>query len=274
VRNLFLFIARFHAFLFFVALEALAVVLMVQNNRFHQAGFFNSANYMSGVMFERYSNVTGYFRLKDVNERLARENAWLRSQLPGAYYNDARQQVDETDSTRRVLYSYVPAEVVNVTTNARNNYITINRGSRHGIKPHMGVISPDGIVGVVKSVSEHFSVVLPVLHSDFEASGRVGDEKFIGAIKWDGHDPRFAQLAEIPKQIAVKPGDAVTTAASRLYPEGLMIGTVEKVSKNTPHNFYDIEVRLATPFPRLTHVYVINYLLRDEQNQLEEQAQR
>lgn len=274
MRNIFLFFARFHAFILFVALEIAAVALMVQNNRYHQAGFFNSANYLTGTMYERYANITGYFRLRETNESLARENAWLRSQLPGAYYNAAAQQIEVMDTTRQVMYRYIGADVVNATTNARNNYITIDKGSRQGIKPRMAVISPDGIVGVVKDVSPHFSVIIPLLHKSLSVSARVGDEGFIGALSWNGADSRFAQLDEIPKQIPVKPGDKVITAGSKFFPENLMIGTVESVVKETPDNFYDLEVRLSTPFARLRHVYVINYLLQEERTELEERAQR
>jgi rod shape-determining protein MreC len=193
--------------------------------------------------------------------------------LPGAYYNPASQQVQIADSNKQVLYSYIPADVVNATTNARNNYVTIDKGSDQGIRPRMAVMSPDGIVGVVKDVSPHFSVILPLLHKSLSVSARVGDEGFIGAVSWNGADSRFAQLDEIPKQIPVKKGDKVITAGSKFFPEDLMIGTVEKVDKNTADNFYDIEVRLSTPFARLRHVYVINYKLQEERNTLEEKAQ-
>jgi rod shape-determining protein MreC len=255
----------------FVLLEVFAVTLIVQNNRYHQAGFFNSANFLSGVAFEKYSTVTGYFNLKSDNEKLAKENAWLRSQLPSSYYSTTFQKVEVKDTTNKQVYSYIPADVVNITTNQVNNYATINKGSNQGIKPRMAVICPDGIVGIVKDVSPHFSVVITLLNQKgFNASGRAGAEGFIGSVNWDGKDSRYAQLDEIPKQVAVKPGDKIYTGGSRFFPEGLTIGTVDKVDKNTPDNFYDIRLKLSTPYAQLRHVYVVDYLLRDEQTQLEE----
>jgi len=271
MRNIFYFLFRFHAFLLFVLLEILASVLIVRSNRYQEAGFFNSANFLSGIAFEKYSTVTGYFNLRRDNEKLARENAWLRSQLPSAYYNNAFQKVEVNDTAHKQVYSYIPADIVNITTNQINNYATINKGSDQGIKPRMAVICPDGIVGIVKDVSPHFSVVITLLNQKgFNASGRTGQEGFIGSVTWNGTDSRYAQLDEIPKQVAVKPGDKVFTGGSQFFPEGLPIGTVEKVDKNTPDNFYDIRLKLSTPYAELRHVYVVDYLLRDEQNQLEE----
>jgi rod shape-determining protein MreC len=209
-----------------------------------------------------------------VNESLARENAWLRSQLPSARYNNNFQQVVVTDTSRQTVYRYIPSEVINVTTNERNNYITIDKGSNQGIKPRMAVISSDGIVGIVKDVSPHFAVIMTVLHKQSNISSRIGDEGFAGSLTWDGVDSRYAQLDEIPKQISVKKGDKVVTVGSKFFPKDIMIGTVENAVKETPDNFYDIEVKLSTPFAKLRHVYVVNYLMQDEQNQLEVETQQ
>lgn len=272
MRNIVFFLFRFHAFILFVLLEVAALVLMVQNNRYHQAGFFNSSNYLSGVSYEKYSNVVGYFNLRDENRRLAEENAWLRSQLPSAYYNKTFQKVEVTDTVHKQVYSYIPADVVNITTNRFNNYITINKGLSQGIKPRMAVISPDGIVGIVKDASEHFAVIIPLLHKDLRVSGRVGTEGFIGTVLWNGEDHRYAKLQEIPKQVVLKSGDRVFTAGTRFFPEGLTIGHVTKADKNTPDNFYDITLKLSTPFAQLRQVYIINYLLAEEQTLLEDRV--
>lgn len=273
MRNIVFFILRFHAFILFVLLEVLSIVLIVRNNRFHDAGMFNSANYLSGIIYKNYSAVTGYFALRSENKRLTTENAWLRSQLPGAYYNTSFQKVQVSDTANKQIYSYIPAEVINITVNQLNNYVTIDKGSKQGIRPRMAVISSTGIVGIVKDVSPHFSVIITLLNQKgFSASGRIGSEGFIGSVSWDGVDSRYAMLDEIPKQVSVKPGDKVFTGGSRFFPEGLLIGTVEKVDKHTADNFYDIQVKLSTPYAQLKHVYVIDYLLRDEQTELESKA--
>jgi rod shape-determining protein MreC len=273
MRNLLLFIVRYNAFLIFFLLESFSIYLIIQNNQFHQAGFFNSTNYISGIVYEKYHSFTEYFHLKDVNRKLAEENAYLRSQLPANFYNGSFQVIKTTDTTAKQAYTYIPANVIQITTNRINNYITINKGSLQGIKPRMAVISTDGVVGIVKDVSPHFSVIISLLHKDLKISGRAGKEGFIGSVSWNGRNPMYAQLDEIPKQIAVKVGDKITTGGGSLYfPENIMIGTVEDINKNTPDNFYAINIKLSTHFSDLATVYVVNYIFRDEQQQLQEKS--
>jgi rod shape-determining protein MreC len=273
MRNIFVFIARYNAFLLFFLLEGFSVFLIVQNNQYHQAGFFSSTNYISGIVYSKYSSLLEYFHLKDVNEKLARENAYLRSQLPSNFYNSSYQVIRMNDSTSKQAYTYIPAKIINISTNRINNYITINKGSLQGITKGMGVISTDGIVGIVKDVSSHFSVIISLLNKDFKASGRVGKEGFIGTVLWNGHNPIYAQLNEIPKQINVKVGDKITSAGSTFFPENIMIGTVSEIDKNTSDNYYYIKIKLSTRFSDLANVYVVNYLFHDEQQNLESKAE-
>jgi rod shape-determining protein MreC len=274
MRNLFLFIIRYNAFILFILLEIFSIYLIVQNNKYHQAGFFNSSNYLSGIVFTRYSSALEYFSLKEENQKLAEENAMLRAQLPSSQYVNTFQKISIKDSINQQVYSYIPAKAINITTNSFNNYITLDKGSNQGITKNMAVISPDGIVGIVKNVSSHFAVVIPLLHKDLKISGRVGNDKFIGSVSWDGKDPRYAQFDEIPKQITVKKGDKVVTGGgSKFFPENIMIGTVEEVDKNTSDNFYDIRIKLSTRFTNLSNVYIVNYLLHEEQEKLEQATQ-
>src|ERR1700722_10941148 len=117
MRNILLFIVRYNAFILFLLLETLSVFLIVQNNQFHQAGFFNSANYISGIVYTKYHSFTEYFHLRDVNDKLAEENAYLRSQLPSTFYNGAYQVIKVTDTTSKQAYTYIPAKVIHLTTN-------------------------------------------------------------------------------------------------------------------------------------------------------------
>ncbi len=269
MRSLILFLIRYNAFVLFLLLEILSVYLIVQNNSFHETGFIKAANNISGFVYSRYDDIRSYINLKSENERLINENSYLRSLLPEAFYDNSYQIVSISDSNKKQIYTYIPARVINISTNKFNNYVTINKGSLQGIRPRMAVISPDGIVGIVKQVTPHFSSVITLLHQDLEISGRIGMEGFVGSIYWDGKDSRYVKLKEIPKQIVIKNGDKVTTSGGSIFfPENLVIGTVSSFSNETPDNFYDITIRLSTNFSTLQNVYVVNYLLQSEQQSL------
>jgi rod shape-determining protein MreC len=270
MRNLILFLIRYNAFVLFLLLETFSVYLIVRNNSFHETGFIKTANGISGFVFSRYNDVMSYINLKSENERLVNENAYLRSMMPGAFYDMSYQVVSVSDSNKKQIYTYIPSRVISISTNKFNNFITINKGSLQGIKPRMAVISSEGIVGIVKQVTPHFSNVITLLHQDLEVSGRIGIEGFVGSVYWDGKDPKYAKLKEIPKQIVIKNGDKITTSGGSIFfPENLLIGTVSSFTNETEDNFYDITIRLTTDFSTLQNVYVVNYLLQAEQQSIE-----
>jgi rod shape-determining protein MreC len=270
MRNPILFLIRYNAFVLFLLLETFSVYLIVRNNSFHETGFIKTANGISGFVFSRYNDVMSYINLKSENERLVNENAYLRSMMPGAFYDMSYQVVSVSDSNKKQIYTYIPSRVISISTNKFNNFITINKGSLQGIKPRMAVISSEGIVGIVKQVTPHFSNVITLLHQDLEVSGRIGIEGFVGSVYWDGKDPKYAKLKEIPKQIVIKNGDKITTSGGSIFfPENLLIGTVSSFTNETEDNFYDITIRLTTDFSTLQNVYVVNYLLQAEQQSIE-----
>jgi rod shape-determining protein MreC len=224
-------------------------------------------------VFTAYNGFKSYFSLKSDNEKLAAENAMLRSALKSSYYNSAVQQVKVVDSAYKQRYTYIPAMVVNITTNKINNYITINRGAKAGIKVKMAVMGPEGVVGIVKDVSDNFSSVISLLNKDFHVSARVGGNGDLGVLDWNGLSTDYAQLDNIPKQIKIKVGDRVFTSGSAKFPENTLIGTVSKYSSNTTDNFYAIEVKLSTNFHSLSYVYVVNDLMKNELEKLETESQ-
>jgi rod shape-determining protein MreC len=162
-------------------------------------------------------------------------------------------------------YRFTAAKVINASTMRRANYLTLDKGSLAGIEPGDGVLSSSGIAGVVYSVGERFAVVLSVLHKQFSVGARLGVGGYNGLVSWDGVDPRFAQLLDIPSHVPVKPGmKVVTNSFSGIFPEGMLIGVVESAKVPSGESSHIITVRLATDFGRLHTVTVITDRLRGE----------
>lgn len=210
-----------------------------------------------------------YLALRENNELLAAENAELKKTDSTKFFDLSTQQAVVTDTNYLIQYTYTVAKVVNNNFNKRNNFLTLNKGTKNGVYPDMGVISAAGVVGVVKDVSEHFATVQSILHSKTKASVRLKNG-FYGPLTWDGTDPRFATLSDISANVQVHKGDTViTTSFSTLFPEGIMVGRVEKVEANPGGDYLKITVRLSTNFNNLSYVYVVNNKLKLEQQKLE-----
>ena len=270
MRNLFLLLWRNNFTLVFIALEIYCFYLLVQNNKFQNASALNASNTLVAKSMEGVNYVKEYIHLKDDNAALAEDNAKLRNLLKDSQYEKDTVLTTITDSVNHQEYTFITAKVINNSINHRNNYITLNKGSMQGIKPEMGVICSDGIVGIVKQVSPHFCTVISLLHKDARISAKIKRNDFFGSLIWEGGSPFFASLKEIDKTVPVQKGDTIiTTAFSSIFPAGIMIGRVTDSRVAAGSNFHDIEVLLSTRFQKLSHVYVVNNILKEEQRSLE-----
>jgi rod shape-determining protein MreC len=270
MRNLFLFFWKFKFFLFFLVLETVSVFLIVRNDNFHRASFVNATLSISTGVQSFTDSFKGYIGLKDANRKLAEENAYLRSLLPSSYIMDA-PKMNVSDTMRHQQYSYITARVISGTFFRRKNYMLLDKGSDSGIKPEMGVITARGVIGIVKDVSEHYCSVMSFLHKDSKVSARFRKNSYIGSLTWDGHHPLYATLSDIPKHVVFAKGDTIETSSySSVYPEGIPIGVIEETTLDKGGNFFISQVRLLEDFQKLSYVYVVNYLFKEERNKLEE----
>jgi rod shape-determining protein MreC len=274
MRNLLLFLWRHLNFIIFLLLEVFCIILMVSNNSFQRSSAISSANKLTGSVYSMVNTIEGYFNLRKTNILLAEENARLHSISPNAYAKYINQKVYVKDTVYKQQYEYVFANVVNNSVNRRNNYLTLDKGSLHGIKPEMAVITSSGIVGITKDVSPHFSSVLSVLNKDARISAKIKKNGFFGSLYWEGIDHRSGTLTDIPTHAGIKKGDTiVTNAYSAIFPDNIMIGVIESFSVKPGDNFYSIKVKYNTDFKSISQVYVIRNLLKEEQRKLEERSQ-
>ncbi|MDQ3395973.1 MAG: rod shape-determining protein MreC [Bacteroidota bacterium] len=269
MQKLFQFFYQFRAFFFFVILEVASGYLIIKNNRFQNAAFFNSSNEIAGNVLGSTNEVKSYFSLKDINESLVAENALLRSRLANTLEVDTLG-ISFNDPSLKDQYHFLAAKVINNSTDRYNNYITIDKGSLQGVAPGMGIISPEGIVGKVKTVSLHYATVTSLLHSDGFVSSVIKKSGVFGSIKWEGKDARSASLKFVPRHIKVLEGDTITSSGfNSIYPGGIMIGLISEIDIKGNEAFYDIKVDLSTDFSKLGYVYVVQNTLKAERDSLE-----
>ena len=253
MQNLLKILLRYSNFLVFVLLEVAAFMLIVYNHAAPRSSVLSTANSVAAWQYETVSNVTGYFHLRQQNDQLARENAALRNQLAA---------VEGAE-----ILSYQSAKVVQMTTNRLHNYLTINCGAQDGIQLGQGVRNEDGVVGIVRTVGSHYSVVMPIINTQNNLSCRFRKNDYIGTLQWDGKDSRFALLTDVAAHMVVNAGDTIVTSGlSPVFPEGIPVGIVESSVLYEGDSYYTIRVRLSTNFKRLKYVEVIH---NADQNQIE-----
>jgi len=270
MRNFFLFIQRYsHLFLFFL-LESIALYAIYQYNNYHHAVLLNSTNNVNGYILTQQANITKYFSLGDENLRLQAENTELRKKVLQSYYIDNGDTIQNTDPSFKQKFTYIPGTVIQNSTDLTNNYIVIDKGTRHGVKKNMGVIGPKGIVGIIVIASENFSIAMSVLNSKFNVTPKLPNNTSIGKLAWKGNSPYYAYIDRINKFNILKKGDIVQTSPySSLFPEGVMIGRIAEVKNAPGGTFLSIKVRLSTDFTNLRSVYIISNLQISEIEDLE-----
>ena len=263
MRNLFAFFFRYHFFFVFILLETAGIGMLIQTHHYQSSRFVSSSNRWSGRILEKFNSVTEYFELKKINDLLAEENAMIRNKslhLPNFEENVYKNQ-----------HEYISAKIIKNSYNKRNNYLTINKGSIHGIENGMGVITEAGVVGITRDVSPNYATVMSLLNKNTIISTRFIKSNHFGELIWDGKSHQFAQLKSVEKYVPVNVGDSlVTNSFSNIFPEGIALGTVNRFERDENKNFYtSIEVALSVDFSNLNYIYVLKDKLKDERMELE-----
>jgi rod shape-determining protein MreC len=271
MRNLLQFLSK-NSFLFlFFFLLFVSFTLLVQNNNYQKSKFFNSSNFLIGNLYATTNNVDEYFHLKEVNAELAEQNARLQAVQINNFSKVFGNTISIKDTTYSQKYVYTSAKAINNSTNKRANYITINKGAINGIEPGMGVVSAKGVIGTVKNVSENFCSVMSVLHEKNAISAKIEKSGYIGSLVWELGNYRIAQLKDIPNHVELIIGDTIITSGySSVFPEGVIVGWVSSFDLPEGNNFYTIDIELSVDYKKLSHVYVVKSLIKEEQEKLEE----
>ena len=268
MKNILALIRRFYLFLLFLGMQGLALTLLFRNNRFHGSEFVRHSSDWVGGVYSQRARLSEYLRLGEINDQLSLENALLRSTSQENFWRLRTEKDTLNDTTSIQRYVYRTAQVVNASVNREKNYITIDRGTLGEVSPDMGVIAGGNMVGVVRSASEHFAVVMPIIHADFKASVRLRKSGAFGSLVWRGGDAQIADVIDIPKNIPVAPGDTIVSSGySAYFPANIHVGTVEWID-DSDNDYHLIKVRMGADFRRLDHVLVISDIFKQEQDTL------
>lgn len=248
--------------------------MVVNYDQYARSVVFSYSREVSGALTAKWSRILNYIHLTEVNEALAKQNADLLKQvkISRIYHDTTSTTIRDTIYSQR--YTYSNATVISNSVNRRNNLIMLDKGSAQGLSKDMGVIGPQGAVGIVVAVSENFSLVMSLLHEAAVLSVKHKKTDQLGSMVWEGKSFRYASLKNLPVHVPLKVGDTIVTSGfSSIFPKGIPVGIVESF-KPDQGDYYSVKIRLTTDFNALVQVFVIRDLMKDEQEKLVDEGQK
>jgi rod shape-determining protein MreC len=254
----------------FIALEVLCLVMIAGNSVVQRYKILGAIREAQSSIWQRTSEIGSYFSLKKDNRLLVQENVDLQRQL-----NEYKALAVKPDSAivhLPGLYSYMAADIVKSTRGKQHNYMLIDKGSRAGVSEGMGVITANGVVGVIDAVSDNYSYVISFLNTEQSVSARLTKSDHFGLLRWEGVNPHKASLTEISLNCGAAVGDTVATSGhSSIFPADIPIGVISKI-KPVSGLYLSLEIDMFQDFSKLRHVYIVSNKDRKEIEELEEQG--
>lgn len=270
MNELFSFLIKHSKWFVFTFLVVISCMLLFKDDPYRQHVYITSAGRLASTAYKGANNVTSYFNLHDINEDLNRRNAELQAQIVQMQERiDIMQEAGFTDTL--VLeddvrhFDFIVAHVINNSISRPFNYLTINKGSRDGIRPELGVIDQNGVVGIVSNVGPGSARVISLLNPHFRLSCKIKRSDYFGSLVWDGQSPEEALLEELPRHTVFNIGDTIVTSGySAVFPAGLPVAVVLDDNTDKNQNFFSLRVKLLADFTTLGNVQVVVNSQADE----------
>ena len=263
MHNLLRFIKLNQALLLFIIIEGISVTLLIKDNSYQANKTIKISTQYTSYIYDQINLFSDYLSLKETNNYLIEENAKLKTLLTN------HQNFFDSTFIHNKKFKYIAAKVIKNSIKKRNNYLTINKGIKDGVRSGMGVVTSQGVIGIVHSVSQNYSLIISLLHHKSATGIFLKKNMHTGILKWNGFNYRIATINDLPVHVPINIGDTIiTNSYSNIYPEGISIGTIANLNKNDD-GFYNINVKLLEDFNNLRYVYVVHSPQSNEQLQLE-----
>ena len=215
------------------------------------------------------SDVINVANVKSENNRLRKLNAELMLKISelrqyGIENSELKSLLGLKDTTK---YPLIPASVISKSISKYQNTITINIGSKNGVEAGMPVINDFGMVGIVSTTSNDFSIVKTLKNIEIKLTVKDERSRIDGIMKWNGTN---LVIIDVPKTYDVEPGDRIITSdLSTIVAVSLPIGVVIGLSKIETGIFNEVKVKPFVDFIRTEHVFVLGIVGNKEIHGLE-----
>jgi rod shape-determining protein MreC len=201
-----------------------------------------------------------YFYLRGVRQ----ENRDLKLQIEGLRIEQVRLNEDAEQARRlqallgfkeQFISKTLAAQVIGSSGSEQSRSIYIDKGTGDGIRPDMAVITAEGVVGKVLRAFKTTSQVLLINDQTSGVGSILEKSRLQGVLR--GTPVGEVVLEKVMSDETVQPGEkVVTSGGDQIFPKGLPVGTVTKVSPG-PELFLNIRVKAAADLSRLEEVLVI-----------------
>ena len=265
MRVLLEFLHQIRLLLFLLFLELMAVMIMLKFNHFYQVAYLETSSQFAGNFHHVFSKIRGYFALEEANTDLRIENARIARQYIQLLVSQNAPPSQVGDSVQTI-----PARVINHSYLHSKNHLTLDKGSGHGVSLAMGVVTPEGAVGIMQHVSKNFSLAVSLLHRELMVSSMVKSTGTLCTTQWDGLDYRYSKVRFIPRHIPISVGDSIITSGyNATFPKGILIGVISSLELPGEATFYEVWAKLACDFSSLDHVLLFGNQGKQEKDSLE-----
>ena len=257
---------KIYFILFLFALLFWLVTVQIKNGRFL---FMEKPVLAVSGFFERIISSTFNFVESTSNHyvflvRTQRENERLRDEIDHLRLENAvlNELLAENDRLRDVLKFKqlnpplsITAQVIGKEMSPISATITINKGSDHGIKKDMAVITSSGVVGKVQTVLAGTSKIILLTDPGNTVAVRIQRNREEGLL--EGKLVNCA-LKYVSYYADIQQGDLlVTSGLDGVYPKGLAVATVVKVTKREASAFQTVVAEPVVRFSRLEEALVL-----------------
>ncbi len=250
-------------FLLFAAIEIVCIVMIVNNGIIQQYTIVDKLRNVQSFFWSKEYSIQQYTKLRETNrdiythnQELIAENEKLHnyiSNIKGDSIADSLAAILNEDTS----FTYRSAKVIKNKFNSSNNFIIINKGKHQGITEDMGVITPKGVVGIIRAAGNNNSYVLSSLNREQHISAKLGKSNTIGTLSWNGNSMQYATLNELPQHVQVAAGDTIYTSGfSSFFPANIPIGVAES-SKIVNGMHRSVKVKMLQDFSLLDIVIVV-----------------
>ncbi|HMV14039.1 MAG: rod shape-determining protein MreC [Chitinophagales bacterium] len=268
MRSIYYLFTRFYVLIFFVILEAFALSLIFKSNTYQEVKFLNTSGNITGTFVNYLNSIKHFIHLGSTNSILLEENTRLKNQLyfQNKYPSDSSLPKNST----AYKFEYIPAKIVNNTINKSINYITIDKGSKDGVEKGLGVISSNGVVGIITNVSTNYSLLMSVISVKTLIGVRHKKTNALGNLRWNAENPFILQVDGFSKTLPIKKNDTIVTAGfSSIFPPDIPVAFVKNIEADESTSFFNLDVKLSNNISSLSYVYIVKNEKKKELDSLQ-----
>ena len=250
------------SFLLFVLLELVSIVLIINAHNYAQTKTHNWQTAISGSINNKLSNIKYHFYLQEYNDSLLQQNARLLK----SFYD---RTPPETSGNLVGEFEFIPAYVVSNQYKFVHNTLLINKGQKDGVQPEMGVIAPNGIVGIVQKTSGKYAQLISVLNKSTKLSVALKHTNYTGFLQWNGQNPNIFSIEDLPVNAPLKIGDTIVTGGvSTIFPKGIPVGIITDFITVPGQKNYKINIKTFMDYTNIGPVYVVKNNYKQEVDSL------